>query len=39
MPVSDKPDGEAQSLDTRLAAAEAAQTRRVSGDSHQAMKR
>ena len=37
MPVSDKPDGEAKSLDTRLAAAEAAQTRRVSGDSHQAM--
>jgi len=37
MPVSDKPNAEAKSLDTRLAAAEAAQARKVSGDSHQAM--
>ena len=37
MPVSDKPDAEAKSLDTRIAAAEAAQARQVSGDSHQAM--
>jgi ATP synthase protein I len=37
MPVSDKPDAEAKSLDSRLAAAEAEQQRRVSGDSHQAM--
>ena len=37
MPVSDKPNAEAKSLDTRLAAAEAAQARRVGGDSHQAM--
>jgi F0F1-type ATP synthase assembly protein I len=37
MPVSDKPDAEARSLDQRLAAAEAAQARGVSADSHQAM--
>ena len=37
MPVSDKPNAEADSLDQRLAAAEAAQARSVSGDSHQAM--
>ena len=37
MPVSDKPNAEAKSLDQRLAAAEAAQARAVSGDSHQAM--
>lgn len=37
MPVSDKPDAEAQSLDRRIAAAEAAQARKVSGESHQAM--
>jgi ATP synthase protein I len=32
-----EPEAEAQSLDQRLAAAEAAQVRRVSGDSHRAM--
>jgi len=32
-----EPRGEAPSLDQRLAAAEAAQARRVSGDSHRAM--
>jgi ATP synthase protein I len=32
-----EPDAEAKSLDQRLAAAEAAQVRRVSGDSHRAM--
>ena len=32
-----EPDAEAKSLDQRLAAAEAAQASRVSGDSHQAM--
>jgi len=32
-----EPDAEAQSLDQRLAAAEAAHARRVSGDSHKAM--
>ena len=37
MPVSDKPDAEAKSLDSRIAAAEAAQAREVSGDSHRAM--
>ena len=34
---SKEPNAEAQSLDQRLAAAEAAQARRASGDSHQAM--
>ena len=33
----DEPNAEAQSLDQRLAAAEAAQARRASGDSHRAM--
>ena len=37
MPVSDKPDAEAKSLDSRIAAAEAAQARKVSGDDHRAM--
>lgn len=37
MPVSDKPDAEARSLDSRIAAAEAAQARKVSGDDHLAM--
>ena len=32
-----EPDAEAKSLDQRLAAAEAAQARRTSGDSHRAM--
>lgn len=32
-----EPNAEAQSLDQRLAAAEAAQARRASGDSHRAM--
>jgi ATP synthase protein I len=32
-----EPNAEAKSLDQRLAAAEAAQARRTSGDSHQAM--
>jgi F0F1-type ATP synthase assembly protein I len=32
-----EPNAEAESLDRRLAAAEAAQARRVSGDSHRAM--
>ena len=33
----DEPNAEAQSLDQRLAAAEAAQARRESGDAHRAM--
>ncbi len=37
MPLPDEPNAEAESLDRRLAAAEAAQVRRVSGDSHRAM--
>lgn len=37
MPLPDEPNAEAQSLDRRLAAAEAAQVRRVNGDSHRAM--
>jgi ATP synthase protein I len=37
MPVSDKPDAEAKNLDSRIAAAEAAQARQVSGDDHRAM--
>jgi ATP synthase protein I len=37
MPLPDEPKAEAQSLDRRLAAAEAAQVRRESGDSHRAM--
>ncbi len=37
MPVSDKPNVEAHNLDTRIAAAEAAQAKAVSHDSHQAM--
>ena len=37
MPVSDKPDAEAKNLDSRIAAAEAAQARKVSGDDHRAM--
>ncbi|MBW8814926.1 MAG: AtpZ/AtpI family protein [Caulobacterales bacterium] len=34
---NNEPNAEAQSLDKRLAAAEAAQVRRTSGDSHRAM--
>jgi ATP synthase protein I len=37
MPRPDEPNAEATSLDRRLAAAEAAQARRTSGDSHRAM--
>jgi ATP synthase protein I len=37
MPRKDEPNAEAKSLDQRLAAAEAAQDRRVSGVSHRAM--
>ena len=37
MPLPDESNAEAQSLDRRLAAAEAAQARRVSGDSHRAL--
>ncbi len=37
MPLPDEPNAEAESLDRRLAAAEAAQVRRVSGESHRAM--
>jgi ATP synthase protein I len=37
MPLPDAPHAEAQSLDKRLAAAEAAQARRESGESHRAM--
>lgn len=37
MPLPDEPNAEADSLDRRLAAAEAAQVRRVSADSHRAM--
>ena len=37
MPRPDEPNAEAQSLDRRIAAAEAAQARKASGDSHRAM--
>jgi len=37
MPPKDEPNAETPSLDQRLAAAEAAQARLESGDSHQAM--
>ena len=37
MPRKNEPNAEASSLDKRLAAAEAAQVRRTSGDSHRAM--
>src|SRR4051812_24904877 len=37
MPVPDEPNAEAKSLDSRIAAAEAAQVRAASNDSHQAM--
>ncbi len=37
MPRKDEPNAEAESLDRRIAAAEAAQARNESGDSHQAM--
>lgn len=37
MPLPDEPNAEAESLDRRLAAAEAAQARKASGDSHRAM--
>jgi ATP synthase protein I len=37
MPRKQQPKAEASSLDQRLAAAEAAQARRQSGDAHQAM--
>jgi ATP synthase protein I len=37
MPLPDEPNAEAKSLDRRLAAAEAAQVRRVTGESHRAM--
>ena len=37
MPVSNDPKAEADSLDSRIAAAEAAQVRAASNDSHQAM--
>jgi F0F1-type ATP synthase assembly protein I len=37
MPRKNEPNAEAKSLDQRLAAAEAAQARRASGDSHRAM--
>jgi ATP synthase protein I len=36
MPLPDEPNAEAHSLDRRIAAAEAAQARQVSGDSHRA---
>jgi ATP synthase protein I len=37
MPLPDEPNAEADSLDRRIAAAEAAQARKASGDSHRAM--
>jgi F0F1-type ATP synthase assembly protein I len=37
MPSHDEPSAEAESLDRRIAAAEAAQARQASGDSHRAM--
>jgi ATP synthase protein I len=37
MPLPDEPNAEAESLDRRIAAAEAAQARKTSGDSHRAM--
>ncbi|MBL8554706.1 MAG: AtpZ/AtpI family protein [Phenylobacterium sp.] len=37
MPLPDEPNAEAESLDRRIAAAEAAQARETSGDSHRAM--
>ncbi|MBL8773873.1 MAG: AtpZ/AtpI family protein [Phenylobacterium sp.] len=37
MPLPDEPNAEANSLDRRIAAAEAAQARKASGDSHRAM--
>ena len=37
MPPADEPKPEANSLEARLDAAEAAQTRKASGDSHRAM--
>ena len=37
MPRPDEPNAEAESLDRRIAAAEAAQARTASGDSHRAM--
>ena len=37
MPLPDEPNAEAQNLDRRIAAAEAAQARKASGDSHRAM--
>ena len=37
MPRPDEPNAEATSLDRRIAAAEAAQARKASGDSHRAM--
>ena len=37
MPPQDEPSAEAESLDRRIAAAEAAQARHASGDSHRAM--
>lgn len=37
MPLPDEPNAEAESLDRRIAAAEAAQARQTSGDSHRAM--
>ena len=37
MPRNNEPNAEATSLDQRLAAAEAAQARRASGESHRAM--